>query len=177
MMLEETDGNVELFLRMLYTLVRRCKPAAAYLDYEGDRIPWPFNARLAYFSDAAAVMDDLSSIHRGWTSTEYAVWGPLRDIDPRGRYVPVLGKDRTEEERIELKERLAELLPYTEQVRIEDVTAVESSSEFDILRRPEHGGQEGFVVTVYPEIANRFVDKFYLRVLETTRSRLECGTE
>lgn len=131
----------------------------------GDKAP--FNSQVTYFANPEAVIQDLRFIREIWDGEYYPTKVPLTHFDHQA-HEWLFNVMRTPKQRFELWEEFTRLLPFLDEVtlqNVEDAWDVEQSVEdgwLDIRRIDD----EAAIVFSSSQYFNSFVSQLYLDVLE-----------
>lgn len=146
----------ELFLILAQTV--RPRSLKVFSD-TGWKLPW--NSHCSYFSDAAAVIADLQTLHAIWNTglPNYGNTPPFQEYDPF-RHQLAFSTLRPDEQRSSLWNEFNQALPRLSEVTEDSVEKALQTTALDV-----HRTDGGFVLFDHPFFLNSFVAPFYLEVL------------
>ena len=116
--------NIDALVQLVNIVQEKVSPTSVKVfDDEGLRLP--YNARFACYRDPSAIADDLRYLSQVWEEgwASYPDDGPMKSLDPHEHaiYFHLL---RSEAERLQLRRRLAALLPGASQLSDESVRGI-----------------------------------------------------
>lgn len=163
------EENLEDLRDVLLSQVQALRPDSMKV-YTDVGLYLPFNAHMAYYGSADAVLDDLALLADVW---ERGLPGystpPLKAWRPGAGDGDVFHEWRDDQQQAALWRALAEALPAVRRVTADHVEWVYQHDSFSTYA-VEAGGTKGKAVLHYPDFLNGFVDGFYLAVLQAALS-------
>jgi hypothetical protein len=148
--------NIDALVQLVNIVQERVSPASVKV-FDDNGLRLPFNARFACYRDPSAIADDLRYLSRVWEEgwASYPDDGAMKSLDPHEHAI-YFHLSRSEAERVQLRGRLAALLPGASQLSDESVRDVLADRSMPIPM-PASSGQL--------DMMYHFIDESLLAIL------------